>query len=77
MEGLGTSPSIWKQSRIPPMATYFFQGTLGSFLAFSVFGRAGGARSRSESSERDAQGQRHYAPPPQDSEGLPQPFRFQ
>lgn len=61
---------------IPPMATYFFQGTLGSFLAFSVFGRAGGGRSRSEASEYDAQRQTHHAPPPQDSDGTPSPFQF-
>lgn len=29
---------------IPPMVAYFFQGTLGQFMAYSVFGPAGGAR---------------------------------
>ncbi|WP_345476072.1 hypothetical protein, partial [Lysobacter panacisoli] len=49
----------------------------GQFLAYSVFGRSGGARSRSEQGESDTQAQPHHAPPSRDTEVPPQDlFQF-
>ncbi|WP_345476035.1 phospholipase effector Tle1 domain-containing protein, partial [Lysobacter panacisoli] len=48
----------------------------GQFLAYSVFGRSGGARSRSEQGELDAHAQPYQAPPPRGTE-IPPPDLFQ
>lgn len=47
---------------VPPVAAYFFQGTLGSYMAYSVFGGAPGAGQRP-----GEQGYRGQASPTRDS----------
>jgi type IV secretion system protein VirB6 len=48
----------------PPMAASFFQGTLGSFMAYSQFGGAGGAPAGSRPGEPGYRGPSSYSPSP-------------
>jgi type IV secretion system protein VirB6 len=55
----------------PPMAASFFQGTLGSFMAYSQFGGTGGASAGSRPGEPGYRGPAGYSPPPQTEANTP------